>query len=52
MKPHLGRSEYWTGKNTINEGGTVDGTTRLDIVSDNNGGRLTGGGTHQALYSY
>jgi hypothetical protein len=52
MEPHLDCSDYWTRENTISKGGTVDSPTGLDIVTDNNSGGLTGGGTHQARCSY
>ena len=52
MEPHLGCSDYWTRENTISKGGTVSSNTGSDIVTDNNGGGLTGGGNHQARFPY
>jgi hypothetical protein len=52
MKSHLDCSDYWTRENTIDKGSTVDSTTGLDIVTDNDGEGLTGGGAHRARCPY
>lgn len=39
MEPHLDRTDYWSRENTINKGGTVDGTldqaSYLTTMADN-----------------